>query len=107
MANVLILGAGVMGSAFSFPLIDAGQNVSLVGTHLDRDWIEEIRRSGVHPKLNVKLPEKVVPFTHDQLGEALRNTPHLIVLGVSSPGVEWAIRQLGPLLKQPMSIPTL
>jgi glycerol-3-phosphate dehydrogenase (NAD(P)+) len=104
MANVVILGAGVMGSAFSLPLSDAGQDVSLVGTHLDQEWIEEIRTSGVHPKLDVKLPQKVVPFTHDQSSEALSNTPHLIVLGVSSPGVEWAIRQLGPLLKRPIPI---
>ncbi len=104
MSKVVILGAGVMGSAFSFPLSDAGQDVNLVGTHLDRDWIEEIRASGVHPKLKSKLSNTVVPFTHDQLDEALRNDTDLIVLGVSSPGVDWAIQQLGPLLKKPIPI---
>lgn len=104
MAKIVILGAGVMGSAFSLPLSDAGQQVHLVGTHLDRDWIEAIRRDGVHPKLNAKLPETVVPFTHNQLDEALGNDTDLIVFGVSSPGVDWAIRQLGPLLKKPIPI---
>jgi glycerol-3-phosphate dehydrogenase (NAD(P)+) len=104
MANVVILGAGVMGSAFSLPLSDAGQQVHLVGTHLDREWIEEIRTSGVHPKLKSELPKQVVPFTHDQLGAALGDETDLIVLGVSSPGVDWAIRQLGPLLKKPTPI---
>ncbi len=99
MAHVVILGAGVMGSAFSLPLSDAGQQVHLVGTHLDREWIDTIRTSGVHPKLKSKLPEQVVPFTHDQLCDALGDETDLIVFGVSSPGVEWAIQQLGPLLK--------
>jgi glycerol-3-phosphate dehydrogenase (NAD(P)+) len=40
MANIVILGAGVMGTAFSFPLADAGQNVYLVGTHLDRSGLQ-------------------------------------------------------------------
>ncbi len=93
-----------MGSAFSFPLVDTGQHVSLVGTHLDRDWIEGIRTTGVHPKLKSELPEKVVPLTHDQLGEALSDDPELIVLGVSSAGIDWAVQQLGPLLKKPIPI---
>ena len=87
MAKIVILGAGVMGTAFSFPLADAGQEVSLVGTHLDREWIAGIRATGVHPKLKAKLPEKVRSFTHDQLGEALTVKTDVIVLGVSSPGV--------------------
>ena len=104
MANIVILGAGVMGTAFTFPLVDAGQHVKLVGTHLDHDWIEGIRATGVHPTLKSQLPENVIPFTHDQLGEALSDNVDLIVLGVSSPGVDWAIRQLGPLLKKSIPI---
>lgn len=100
MANILILGAGVMSSAFSILLADTGHNVCLVGTHLDQEWIEGIRTTGIHPKLRTKLPDTVSPFTHDQLGEALHNNIDLIVLGVSSAGVDWAIRQLGPLLKK-------
>ena len=34
----------------------------------------------------------------------LHDNPDLIVLGVSSAGVDWAIRQLGPLLKKPIPI---
>ena len=45
MANIVILGAGVMGSAFSTPLIDNNHTVSLVGTHLDSDIIEEVHDS--------------------------------------------------------------
>jgi glycerol-3-phosphate dehydrogenase (NAD(P)+) len=104
MASIVILGTGVMGTAFSFPLVDAGQQVHLVGTHLDKEWIEGIRSTGIHPKLRVKPPENITPFTHDQLGKALTENTDLLVLGVSSPGVEWAIRQLGEHLKKPIPI---
>jgi glycerol-3-phosphate dehydrogenase (NAD(P)+) len=104
MANILILGAGVMGSAFSILLADAGHNVRLVGTHLDRGWIDGIRTTGIHPKLKTMLPDTVVPLTHDQLGEALHDNIDLIVLGVSSAGVDWAIRQLGHSLRKPEPI---
>ncbi|HTS67478.1 MAG TPA: glycerol-3-phosphate dehydrogenase [Terriglobia bacterium] len=104
MADVVILGAGLMGSAFSFPLADLGHTVHLVGTHLDRAWIQGVRDSGVHPKLKLKLHERVVPYTHDQLADALRRRPELIVLGVNSLGVDWAIENLGTRLKDPPPI---
>lgn len=88
-----------MGSAFCFPAADAGNTVRLVGTHLDQDWIKSIQETGIHPKLKIKLPETVVPLFHDQLGEALDAANDLIVLGVSSAGVEWAIERLGEARK--------
>jgi glycerol-3-phosphate dehydrogenase (NAD(P)+) len=93
-----------MGSGFSFPLADVGHTVHLVGTHLDRDWIQGIRDSGIHPKLKLKLPERVIPYTHDQLAEVLGRRPELIVLGVNSLGVDWAVENLGPLLQDPPPI---
>jgi glycerol-3-phosphate dehydrogenase (NAD(P)+) len=104
MANILILGAGVMGSAFSIPLVDAGHAVYLVGTHLDQEWIESIRNTRIHPKLKTNIPETVIPLTHEQLDEALRSTIDLIVLGVSSAGVDWAIQQLGSRLPRPIPV---
>ena len=41
MANILILGAGSMGTAFSFPCSDNGHSVSIVGTHLENDFIDK------------------------------------------------------------------
>jgi glycerol-3-phosphate dehydrogenase (NAD(P)+) len=97
MANVVILGAGLMGSAFSTPLADNGHAVRLVGTHLDDEIIEELHESGVHPRLRVKLPETVIPYTYDRLGEAVAGAD-LVVVGVNSLGVEWASMMLGQLL---------
>ena len=95
MAEILVLGAGAMGSAFCFPAADAGHSVRLVGTHLDQQWIRSMRETRFHPKLKLKLPPAVVPYFHDQLEEALGAGVNLVVLGVSSAGVRWAIEQLG------------
>ncbi|HXF61690.1 MAG TPA: 2-dehydropantoate 2-reductase N-terminal domain-containing protein, partial [Caldilineaceae bacterium] len=97
MANVVILGAGLMGSAFSTPLADNGHQVRLVGTHLDGDIIEEIHESRMHPRLRVRLPDAVTPYTYDRLGEAMRGAD-LVVVGVNSLGVEWAADRLGEAL---------
>ena len=42
MANILILGAGSMGTAFSFPCSDNNHTVTIVGTHLENDFVENI-----------------------------------------------------------------
>lgn len=104
MANVVILGAGLMGSAFSTPLADNGHAVRLVGTHLDDEIIEELHESGVHPRLRVKLPDAVTPYTYDRLGEALAGAD-LVVVGVNSLGVDWASFMLGQTL--PPDVPLL
>ena len=93
-----------MGTAFSVPLADAGHAVRLVGTHLDDQWISSVRATGLHPKLKAKLPDSIVPLTHDQLGEQLHRETDLIVLGVSSAGIDWAVEQLGSLLRTPPAI---
>lgn len=104
MAKVVILGAGVMGSAFSTPLADNGHQVRLVGTHLDADIVEELHESGVHPRLRAHLHPSVQPFTYDRLGEAMQGA-ELVVVGVNSRGVEWAAQMLGPVL--PPDFPVL
>src|SRR5215207_9502248 len=97
MANVVILGAGLMGSAFSTPLTDNGHAVRLVGTHLDDEIIEEIHENGIHPRLRLKLPAAVTPYSYDRLSEAVAGAD-LVVVGVNSLGVEWASFMLGQVL---------
>jgi len=100
MAEILVLGAGVMGSAFSVLLADCGHKINLIGTHLDTDLIRGILRDGIHEKLKVKLQDRIVASSHDQLGEVLSDNTDLIVYGVNSAGVRWANQQLGRLLKK-------
>ena len=59
MGNILILGAGSMGTAFSFPCSDNGHDVSIVGTHLENDFIDQIKSSKKHPALNCEISKNV------------------------------------------------
>ena len=104
MANIMVLGAGVMGSAFAQLLADAGNDVYLVGTHLDQDIIESIKNDGLHPKLNVKLPSSIDAFSHEELDQVMAGPIQLIVFGVNSAGVEWAVDRIGSRLQTPIPI---
>ena len=59
MANILILGAGSMGTAFSFPCSDNNHHVSIIGTHLENDFIDKINSLKMHPVLNCNVPKNV------------------------------------------------
>ena len=60
MKNILVLGAGAMGSAFTVPCVDNNNNVILVGTHLEDEVIENIKKEkNFHRVLNCKLPENL------------------------------------------------
>ena len=104
MSVITILGAGVMGSSMCMPLVDRGHDVRLVGTHLDDHIINSIASSGLHPKLNVTMPSSVQTFRHHAFAEALGDDTDLVVLGVSSAGVSWAIEALSRSLKKPLPI---
>jgi len=104
MAKIIVLGAGVMGSAFAQLLADVGNEVFLVGTHLDQDIIDSILADGTHPKLNVKLPQTISASSYRDLAEIMDDRVALVVLGVNSAGVDWAVTRLGACLKSPVPI---
>lgn len=95
--NIVVLGAGVMGTAFTTPAADAGHKVYLVGTHLDNDIIEEIQETRFHPKLKRQVHELVVPVPISGLEEVIKDVD-LVVLGVNSLGVQWAAHTLADVL---------
>jgi glycerol-3-phosphate dehydrogenase (NAD(P)+) len=105
MPEIVILGAGLMGSAMAFPATAAGNSVTLVGTHLDQEIIESIVSTGRHPRLDMLMPAGVEALQHDQFATSLTEKTALVVLGVSSPGVDWAIEKLVRDLKR--TIPVL
>ena len=98
MARVAIVGAGLMGTAVAWPLSDNNHEVRLVGTHLDADIIRSCKETHFHPRLKRRLPDGVVPYYVEEIDLALDGVD-VIVSGVSSPGVHWIGRTLGPLLK--------
>ena len=103
MAKVVIVGAGVMGSAVSLPLTDNGHEVYLVGTHLDTSIIDALQAGEPHPGLGVSLAPTVSPHRHGDLEEVIHHAD-LIVLGVNSAGVAWAAQQLSATLSTPTPV---
>ncbi len=98
MSTVTIVGAGMMGSALSWPLRDNGMDVRLVGTPLDDDIIRSIRKTGTHPTLRRRMPEGVTAIYCDDLARALKETD-VVANGVSSFGTDWFASTVGPLLR--------
>ncbi len=103
MVKILILGAGVMGTALSVPFTDNGHMVNLVGTHLDGDIIAKLQAGYPHPRLGVQVGETVKAYTYDQLSEAILGVD-LAVIGVNSHGIKWAAQALSPVLSADIPI---
>ncbi len=97
MSRVAIIGAGVMGSALAVPLTDNGHDVRLIGTHLDREIIDTVKSSGVHPGLDVELPGSVRAYQAEEAPDAFDGV-EIVLSGVNSFGVRWAGEQLASLL---------
>ncbi|HUX12073.1 MAG TPA: glycerol-3-phosphate dehydrogenase, partial [Spirochaetia bacterium] len=102
--RIAILGAGAMGSSFSFPPADNGNEVCLVGTHLDDSLISEARGTGVHPRAGIPFPGNVEVYPLSEFANVMKTTPDLVVLGVSSAGIAWAVRQLTATLRKPVPV---
>jgi len=104
MARIVILGAGVMGSAMAIPAAAKSHDIDLIGTHLDDAIIRSVQGNGHHPKLNINLPAKVTAWLSSDLPALNISEADLIILGVSSAGVNWAIERLVEELKQPVPV---
>ena len=60
MKKIIIIGAGAMGSAFSVPCIENKNDVTLVGTHLEGELIENIKTNkNFSPILKTNLPSEL------------------------------------------------
>lgn len=88
MAVIAIVGSGMMGSALAFPARENGNEVRLVGTHLDREIIDACQKEGKHPKFDRPFPSGVTYDQIENLDKALEGAD-FVIGGVSSFGVEW------------------
>ena len=104
MAIVTIIGAGMMGSALAFPASENGNEVRLVGTHLDREIIDTSIKTQRHPKFDKDFPYGIKYYQIENVDEAI-NGSDMIICGVSSFGVEWFRDTILP--KIPSHIPVL
>ncbi len=88
MAIVTIIGAGMMGSALAFPARENGHEVRLCATHLDREIIDNARKTNRHLKFTKDFPEGVKFYQVEEMDEAILGAD-VIIGGVSSFGVDW------------------
>lgn len=104
--TVAIIGAGMMGSALSFPLNNNGYRVHLVGTPFDNKIIDECVYTHKHPGFNKSFSDNIefykfyewITFKDDYKYD-------FIICGVSSMGVDWFLNEI--LYKLDLSVPVL
>ena len=92
MKKILIIGSGAMGAAFSFPLLDNNHKVTLSEPY-NFKLIKKLNlKKKFHPNLKINLSSKLttVKFTP----EILNNNWDLIVIAVSSIGIDLISKQL-------------
>ena len=90
MKKIVIIGAGAMGSAFTVPCADNSHEVYLVGSFLEDNLIDEINKLGnFHPTLKCDIPKSVNVIKFSEFNNQLNKNIDLIVVGVSSKGIDW------------------
>ena len=101
MKKIIIIGAGAMGSAFAVPCLENKNDVTLIGTHLEDDLINNIKsNNNLHPALNIELPSKLKVEKFEKLQSIFEGEVDIIVAGVSSVGIEWFVNQISKNYKK-------
>ena len=96
----------MMGSALAFPARENGNEVRLVGTHLDREIIETCKKTNRHPKFVKDFPEGLKFYQIEDMEQAIDGAD-LIIGGVSSFGVEWFADKVLPALREDVPVITV
>lgn len=104
MARIVVIGAGVMGTAFTLPASDRGHDIRLVGTHLDRHLIDAMKADRKHPRLKSTIGVNVTPYQDSEIDAAMDGDIDLVVYGVATAGVDYATDRIAPRLKGPTPI---
>ena len=98
MKKVLIIGAGAMGAAFSFPLVDNNHKVTLTEPYNFKLISQLFKKKKFHPSLKISLPKKLLIRRFSS--ELLLEKWDLIVVAVSSLGIELVKKYLKNLDKK-------
>ena len=105
MKNILIIGGGAMGSAFTFPCIDNNNRVTITEPYSKRFIKDLSSKYKYHSSLKVKLPKKVrfKTFSKNLLIEKF----DLIVVALSLSGINFIGEELKRLkVKAPILVLT-
>jgi len=101
MRKILVIGAGAMGAAFTFPLVDNNHQVTLTEPY-NKDFQNKLlKKNKFHPTLKLKLSKRVSikKFSSKLLNEKW----DLIVVAVSSIGIDM-VREYLKNIKRKISI---
>ncbi len=100
MNKILVIGAGAMGAAFTFPLVDNNHKVTLTEPY-NKDFQKKLLKNKFHPTLKLKLSKKVSikKFSSELLNEKW----DLVVVAVSSIGIDM-VREYLKNIKRKTSI---
>ena len=104
MSVITFVCAGQMNSAITFPAFENGHEVRLVGSPLDREIIDGLRKDNFHITLKRTLHDGIKYYQIEELQEALQGAD-LILGGVSSFGLDWFCDEILPVL--PEEVPLL
>ena len=100
MSRIIIIGAGAMGSAFAFPCLDNNHDTNIIGTHLEDKFIDELKNNdNLHPALKTNIPKSINISKFEKLDSILKAKVDLLVLAISSKGIEWVSEQLHRIYK--------
>lgn len=100
MKKVVVLGAGVMGTALATILADKN-DVNLWCTEYDKEDMEWLEQKREHPRLEASLPENIKIYHPEDLAKAMEDR-EIVVLAVSSAGVKPVTKRIKTFLSQAM-----
>ena len=105
MKNILVIGGGAMGSAFTIPSLENKNNVTITEPYSKRFIKDLSSKKKFHSALKIKLPKqlKFKKFTKN----LLRENFDLIVIALSLPGIDFIGKELKDLkIKTPILVLT-
>lgn len=104
--KILIIGAGSMGAALTFPLAANGHSPVLYGTEFDADTLKRLRNGEAHPKLDRRLPGSVELKGPEGLEAALSGAG-VVLLAINTKGILPVMKALLPHLGQSVPLITV
>ncbi len=105
MKNILIIGGGAMGSAFTIPSLENKNNVTITEPYSKRFIKDLSSKKKIHSALKIELPKKLKfrKFSKNLLKENF----DLIVIALSLPGIDFIGKELKDLgIKTPILVLT-
>ena len=92
MKNILVIGGGAMGSAFTIPCIENKNKVSITEPY-SKKFIKDLSsKNKFHSSLQIKLPKKLIYRNFSK--NLLREKFDLIVIALSLSGIDFIGREL-------------